>query len=99
VFPTKQKIGAFYPPGSLEQLAQQVARSGAVHRLSSEWKMPLEISMDLIKLALFDIVLYCDDSGSMAFEEGGSRIDDLKLIISRVAMAASLFDQDGIQVR
>lgn len=35
----------------------------------------------------------------MAFEEGGSRIDDLKLVVSRVAMAASLFDQDGIQVR
>ena len=34
----------------------------------------------------------------MTFEEGGTRIDDLKLIVSRVAMAASLFDQDGIQV-
>lgn len=59
------------------------------------------------------------DSGSMAFEEGGSRIDDvsnpstsfalrkltefcqsqLKLIVSRVAFAASLFDDDGIEVR
>lgn len=55
--------------------------------------------MDLAKLALFDVILYCDDSGSMAFEEGGSRIDDLKLIVSRVAFAASLFDDDGIQVR
>ncbi len=35
----------------------------------------------------------------MQFEEGGSRIDDLKLILSRVAYAASLFDDDGIQVR
>lgn len=80
--------------------------------------MPLEIAMDLCKLALFDVILYCDvslfillaldfllkilrmqDSGSMTFEEGGTRIDDLKLIVSRVAMAASLFDQDGIQVR
>jgi hypothetical protein len=32
-----------------------------------------------VKLSLFDIVLYIDDSGSMAFEEGGERIDDLKL--------------------
>lgn len=30
---------------------------------------------------------------------GGERIDDLKLIMSRVAYATSLFDQDGIQVR
>lgn len=28
---------------------------------------------------MFDVVLYIDDSGSMAFEEGGERIDDLKL--------------------
>jgi hypothetical protein len=32
----------------------------------------------------------------MAFEENGSRIDDLKLVVSRVAQAASLFDEDGI---
>lgn len=35
---------------------------------------------------------------AMQFEEGGSRIDDLKMIISKIAQAASLFDQDGIQV-
>ena len=35
----------------------------------------------------------------MAFEENGERIKDLKLILSRVAYASSLFDQDGIQVR
>lgn len=35
----------------------------------------------------------------MAFEENGERIDDLKLIINRVAFAAGLFDDDGIQVR
>lgn len=34
-----------------------------------------------VKLSLFDIVLYIDDSGSMAFEEGGERIDDLKLYV------------------
>ncbi len=35
----------------------------------------------------------------MLFEENGARIDDLKLIISRVAYASSLFDDDGIQIR
>jgi len=48
---------------------------------------------------LFDIVIYIDDSGSMAFEEGGERIKDLKLILQRVAFAATLFDQDGISLR
>lgn len=55
--------------------------------------------MDCVKLALFDVILYLDDSGSMRFEEGGSRIDDLKLILGRVAFATSLFDHDGISVR
>lgn len=40
-----------------------------------------------------------DDSGSMQFEENGERIDDLKLILSRVVQAATLFDDDGISIR
>lgn len=35
----------------------------------------------------------------MQFEENGERINDLKLILGRVSYAASLFDDDGIQVR
>ena len=34
----------------------------------------------------------------MAFEEGGSRIDDLKAILARVAEVGTLFDSDGILV-
>lgn len=35
----------------------------------------------------------------MQFDEEGKRIDDLKLIISRVVNAAAMFDDDGISVR
>ena len=35
----------------------------------------------------------------MAFEEDGQRIKDLKIILARVAYAASLFDANGIEVR
>lgn len=35
----------------------------------------------------------------MQFEEGGERIKDLKLILTRVAYAASLFDDDGVSIR
>ena len=45
----------------------------------------MELAIDLAPLALYDIVIYADDSGSMAFEEGGDRINDLKLIVGRVA--------------
>src|SRR4051812_4111790 len=35
----------------------------------------------------------------MQFEEEGSRIKDLRLILERVSFAATLFDNDGISVR
>lgn len=88
-----------YPPNSpaLDQIAARA--SAQVDKLCQAWRIHREIGQDIVKLALYDIVLYIDDSGSMAFEENGERIDDLKLILQRVAFAASLFDDDGIQVR
>lgn len=35
----------------------------------------------------------------MSFEEGGERIRDLRVILERVAFAATLFDPDGISIR
>lgn len=93
----ENQLQAFYPPGSLDQIAGRI--SGQLQQIAQLWRLPMEIAVDLVRLALYDIVLFVDDSGSMAFEENGERIDDLKLILSRVAYAASLFDQDGIDVR
>lgn len=45
------------------------------------------------------LISFLDDSGSMQFEENGERIDDLKLILQRVAYTSTLFDPDGISVR
>jgi hypothetical protein len=92
-------LQTFYPPGSprLDQIAQ--AASQKVDILCQHWRVNREIGQDIVKLALFDIILYIDDSGSMAFEEGGERIADLKVILTRVAFAAALFDDDGVQVR
>ncbi|KPV71951.1 uncharacterized protein RHOBADRAFT_30594 [Rhodotorula graminis WP1] len=94
----EQKLQAFYPPGSLEQIAQRIVQTGALSQIASLWKLPMEIAIDLCRLALFDVAMYVDDSGSMAFEENGERIDDAKMIIGRVAQAATLFDTDGIEV-
>ncbi|GAA5912363.1 hypothetical protein JCM8208_003340 [Rhodotorula glutinis] len=94
----EQKLQAFYPPGSLEPIAQRIVQTGALSQIASLWKLPMEIAIDVCRLALFDIVVLVDDSGSMAFEENGERIDDAKMIIGRVAQAATLFDTDGIEV-
>ncbi|KAJ5466988.1 hypothetical protein N7475_004740 [Penicillium sp. IBT 31633x] len=59
----------------------------------------MEVATDVMKLALFDVILYVDDSGSIEFEEKGLRKDQLRQILGIVATAASTFDQDGISVR
>lgn len=55
----------------------------------------VQVNLDLITLALYDIVIWADDSTSMSALDGGERINDLKAILSRVADAAVLFDDDG----
>uniref|UniRef100_A0A060T330 ARAD1A06182p n=1 Tax=Blastobotrys adeninivorans TaxID=409370 RepID=A0A060T330_BLAAD len=90
-------IQGFYPPQRLQQIAGTVGP--LVDQCVQAWKIPHEIAVDLIRLALYDIVIFVDDSGSMSFEENGERIEDLKLILNRAAFAASLFDQNGIEVR
>ena len=57
--------------------------------------MPVELAVDLVALALYDIVIYADDSTSMKYAENGSRIDDMKVVLERVTEVATLFDADG----
>ncbi|KAJ9094061.1 hypothetical protein QFC21_006162 [Naganishia friedmannii] len=76
-----QRLQAFYPPQALEQIASRVAQTGALDRIIQEWRLPKEVALDLVKIALFDVVILCDDSGSMAFEQNGERIEDLKFNI------------------
>lgn len=94
----EKQLQAFYPPGSpqIQQIAQRAPQQ--VDQLCQAWRIPKEIANDIVRLALYDVVLYIDDSGSMSFEENGERIKDLQLILSRVAFAATLFDDDGISL-
>ncbi|KAK9804277.1 hypothetical protein WJX72_004387 [[Myrmecia] bisecta] len=68
-----------------------------MRQLAQRWKMPVELALDLVALALYDVIIYADDSTSMKYNE--DRIDDLKVIVSKVAEVATLFDDDGITVR
>lgn len=60
--------------------------------------MPVELAVDLVALALYDIVIYADDSTSMKYAENGSRIDDMKVVLERVTEVATLFDADGMKL-
>ncbi|KAF2873518.1 hypothetical protein BDV95DRAFT_567185 [Massariosphaeria phaeospora] len=95
----EKQLQTFYPPGSpiVDQIANRAP--ALISQLIQRWRIAKEVANDIVKLALYDIVLYIDDSGSMQFEEEGSRIKDLRLILDRVSYAATLFDADGISVR
>lgn len=95
-------LQAFYGPGTpggqrIPQIAQRAAQQ--VDRLCQAWRIQKEIANDIVRLALYDVIIYVDDSGSMSFEENGERIKDLQLILQRVVFAATLFDDDGIELR
>jgi len=95
----EKQLEAFYPPNSpaLDHIAQKASQQ--IGGLCAQWRISPEIGNDLCKLALYDIVIYIDDSGSMQFEENGERIDDLRLILTRVASVSTMFDEDGVQLR
>ncbi|KAJ3275120.1 hypothetical protein HDV01_001259 [Terramyces sp. JEL0728] len=95
---SRNQLQAFYPPGSYDNLIKRI-KSINVQELSKAFGVPEEICKDLFALALYDIVIYADDSGSMKFEDDGQRIETLKTILSRVAQIGTLFDDDGISVR
>jgi hypothetical protein len=58
--------------------------------------MNSEVAIDLFQLALYDIVILADDSGSMAMNDG--RIEELNVVVEKIARVATKFDRDGITV-
>ena len=96
---SEKSLQAFYGrnPQAVDAIASQAGAK--VNQLCQQWRIPLEVGRDLARLGLYDIIIFIDDSGSMQFEENGERIDDLKLILSRVVQAATLFDADGVHLR
>ena len=70
-----------------------------IDQLCKEWNVPKEVAMDVIKLSLYDTVIYVDDSGSIQFEEDGMRLVQLKQYLSLIATAAAKFDSDGVAIR
>eukprot|EP00667_Euglena_gracilis_P007965 EG_transcript_8048 len=89
-------LEAIYPPPRLDQITDQVVNMVDLDAVARQWRLPAEIALDLCSLALYDIVIYADDSYSMQGENWDS---DLKLIVQRASGVATLFDADGISVR
>ncbi|KAL2918934.1 hypothetical protein HK105_201768 [Polyrhizophydium stewartii] len=92
------RLQAWYGSAAMQGLYDRLAGVDFA-ALGRHWRISPSIVFDLCSLALFDVVFFIDDSGSMVFEEDGSRIDDLKFILAKAAEVMTLFDDDGVQVR
>jgi len=51
---------------------------------------------DLTKVGLYDIVVFCDDSGSMLVN---NRFDDQKAVVKRISRIAQTYNRAGISLR
>ncbi len=93
----QNQLQRFYGQG-VQQVMQKL-QTVDFNAIAQKFRISKELAYDLAPLALYDTVFFCDDSGSMEFEEQGERVEDLKFILSRVADVITYFDSDGISVR
>jgi len=91
-----RQLDSIYPPQRLDYVTDQVVNTVDIDAIARQWRLPPEVALDLVSLALYDIVIYADDSYSMQGENWDS---DLHTIVHKTAGIATLFDSDGISVR
>lgn len=94
----ENSLQGFYDDKKIWEVATRVAALD-FDAISKEFMIDKEFAYEFVPLALYDVVFFCDDSGSMRFEENGTRIDDLRFILDKVTTLVSRFDDDGITVR
>lgn len=96
------ELHAFYTQDQLQTLVDRACKHD-YRTLQMIWELPtIDMAVDLAVLGLYDIVLFLDDSGSMAYHEpteGMKRFDLLKEITRTCAFWGTLMDPDGIVVR
>ncbi|WOO81659.1 uncharacterized protein LOC62_03G005182 [Vanrija pseudolonga] len=95
----EQKLDAFYKDKDLDAIARRLVATNTIGNISQRLRVPLTLGVDLAKVALYDVVLLCDDSMSMKAHQGGARIEELKSILAHITAACTLLDEDGIAVR
>jgi hypothetical protein len=98
-----KKLHGFYTQQSLQNLVNRACRHD-YKTLMMQWGLPtLDMAVDLAVLGLYDIIIFGDDSGSMATEEPKednlSRWEILKQVVKTIGFWSSLMDADGVVVR
>ncbi|VVT44070.1 uncharacterized protein SAPINGB_P000287 [Magnusiomyces paraingens] len=93
----ERELQEFYNHEKIIEIANSFGKK--IEQVSENWNLDMDIAIELTRLALYDIIIFADDSGSMVLEENGQRTTDLNNVISHTAYISSLFDDNGIEVR
>lgn len=89
-----------YPQHRIVEIAKNVSNINFDKVATDNNMKNIEFILELSKLALVDVVLLCDDSGSMIACDYGERWNsDLKMILKYISKIICLFDTDGITLR
>lgn len=95
-------LSGFYPENVLQQVIDRVCTVDLNEVMRRYGYSSMELVVDLTQLALYDTIIFWDDSGSMMFDEHmrptDEKVADLRAFVSRVAEIATLFDSDGISI-
>lgn len=95
----EKNLHAFYAHDDPRLDAAAEVAAAHIDQVCAVWKIPVEKGQVLAKLALFDVVLYIDNSGSMRQYEDDGRIEELRSVVALVVDIVRLFDSDGFGVR
>ena len=90
-------LAALYPLGG-PRLAKILAQLGETFNMAAfcqRFRIPPLIAGDLMQVALYDVQLFIDDSGSM---NESDKWDDARAIVNQIVQITTQFDLDGIDV-
>ncbi|OTB11275.1 hypothetical protein K445DRAFT_307398 [Daldinia sp. EC12] len=100
-FVAKHKLGKFFRKGSERLLESIAAKAVEVQKDETSVLSEPENTENLIKLALYQPIIYCDDSGSMApggNNDGEDRMGDQRDLVERVARICTKIVPDDLGV-
>ncbi len=100
-----REIHVFYTQSELQALVDRACRHD-YRALMRDWNLPtIDMATDIAVMGLYDIVLFIDDSGSMAAVDAGqehdgmTRFQVLRELTKTISFWATLMDPDGIVLR
>ncbi|EEH40229.1 hypothetical protein PAAG_02284 [Paracoccidioides lutzii Pb01] len=92
----EKNLSSFYQPGN--PFVEDPVREAAARakQLTAELDLEPKLTPKVVTLALYDFVIFCDDSGSM---QTGNRVAVLEDTCQRVADIATFLQPQGISLR